>query len=65
MSTIKLELNEMEIEILKGALNKQCAHYISESIDITYSDEKKATFDRLYNKACLLRNKVYDEVFVN
>ena len=64
MSTIKLELNEMEIEILKGALNKQCAFYISESVDITHTDEKKATYERLYNKACILRNKVYDEVFV-
>ena len=65
MATVKLELNELEVEILKGALNKICAHYISESVDITKSDEDKSTFDNLYDKSCILRNKIYDEVFVN
>ena len=63
--SITVSFNESELEILKAAMNRICADYISESVDIVKSEDEKAMYERLYNRSCLVRNKIYDEVFAN
>ena len=57
--TITLELTEQEHEILRAAMNKVCADYICRSVEITESEFQRDIWSRLYDKACVVRDKVY------
>ena len=60
-----LTFTDQEIELLKAAMNKVCADYIGQSVDITYTQDKKELYLGLYEKSCTLRNKIYDLTYSN
>ena len=65
LNTVKLELNEDELMIIRNAINCICANYISDAVDITKCQQDKDAYMRLYDRACRLRNKIYDECFAD
>lgn len=59
MTTISLTLTDQELELLRSAMNHQCADFITQTVDVSKDQEVKDIYERLYNKSCKLRDKVY------
>ena len=59
MTTISLTLTDQELELLRSAMNHQCADFITQTVDMSKDKVEKDTYERLYDKSCKLRDKVY------